>query len=111
MIGKCNDEYSFPHKLLLTKKNIWRFRKACANGTSANIKLPKTHLHKRRPSGRFLGRPLGLLLKTGLSLMKNVLKSPTKRVLIPLVLTAAESAKDSAIQKKIFWLGMTTLIV
>ena len=34
--------------------------------------------------------------------MKNVLKSPTKSVLIPLVLTAAESAKDSAIQKKIF---------
>ena len=42
---------------------------------------------------------LGLLLNTGLSLMKNVLNSLAKSALIPLVLTAA-AATDAAIQKK-----------
>ena len=51
--------------------------------------------------GGFLGRLLGLLLKTGLSLMKNVLKLLAKSVLIPLGLTAAVAAIDAAIQKKI----------
>ena len=49
--------------------------------------------------GGFLGRLLGPSLKTGLSLMKNVLKPSAKSVLVPLVLTAATSATDSAIQK------------
>ena len=43
-------------------------------------------------SGRFIGSLLAPLLKTGLSLMKNVLKSLTNRVLILLGLTAAVSA-------------------
>ena len=49
---------------------------------------------------RFLGKLLGLLLKTGLPLMKNALKPLAKSVLIPL--TAAASATDAAIQKEIF---------
>ena len=49
--------------------------------------------------GGFLGRLLGPSLKTGLPLMKNVLKPSAKSVLVPLVLTAAISATDSAIQK------------
>ena len=52
--------------------------------------------------GGFLGRLLGPVLKTGLSLMKNVLKLLAKSVLIPLGLTAAVAAIDAAIQKKIF---------
>ena len=49
--------------------------------------------------GGFLGRLLGPSLKTGLPLMKNVLKPSAKSVLVPLVLTAVTSATDSAIQK------------
>ena len=43
-------------------------------------------------SGEFLGRFLGPLLKTGLPLMKNVIKPLAKSVLIPLGLTAAAAA-------------------
>ena len=50
-------------------------------------------------SGGFLGRLLGPLLKTGLSLTKNVIKPLAKSVLIPLGLTAATAA-DAGIQNK-----------
>ena len=43
--------------------------------------------------------------------MKNVLKPLAKSVLIPLGLTAAVSATDAVIQKKIFGSGITTLII
>ena len=43
-------------------------------------------------SGGFLGRLLGPLLKTGLPLIKNVIKPLSKSVLIPLGLTAAAAA-------------------
>ena len=43
--------------------------------------------------------------------MKNAFKPSVKIVLIPLGLTAAASAADAAIQKKIFGLGMTALII
>ena len=52
-------------------------------------------------SGGFLGRLLGPLLKTGLPLIKNVIKPLAKSVLIPLGLTAAASAADAGIYKKI----------
>ena len=42
--------------------------------------------------------------------MKNVFKPLVKSVLIPLGVTAAASATDAIIQKKIFGSGMTTLI-
>ena len=50
-------------------------------------------------SGGFLGRLLGPLLKTGLSLIKNVIKPVAKSILIPQGLTAAASAADAGIQK------------
>ena len=53
-------------------------------------------------SGEFLGRFQRPLLKTYFPLMKNVLKTLAKSVLIPLELTAAASATDAAIQKKLF---------
>ena len=62
-------------------------------------------------SGGFLGRLLGLLLKTGLPLIKNVIKPLAKSVLIPLGLTAAASAADAGIHKKILGSGTTTLII
>ena len=43
--------------------------------------------------------------------MKNVLKSLTKSVLIPLGLTAAASAADAGIHKKILGSGITKLII
>ena len=56
-------------------------------------------------SGGFLGRLLGPLLKTGLPLIKNVIKPLAKSVLIPLGLTAAASAADVGIHKKILGSG------
>ena len=68
------------------------------------------------PSGRFLGRLLGPLLKTWLPLIKNVTKPLDKGVLIPLGLTAAASPADAGIHKKILGSGhnhpsFTTLII
>ena len=58
-------------------------------------------------SGGFLGRLLGPLLKTGLPLIKNVIKPLAKSVLIPLGLTAAASAVDAGIHKKNLVSGTT----
>ena len=82
-----------------------------ANGSSANIKLSKTQLHKTGQSEGFLGRILGPILKNGLLLMKNILKPIAKSVLIPLGLTAEASTTDAAIHKKMFGSGVTTLII
>ena len=64
-----------------------------------------TQLSKMIQSGRFLGRLLGPLLKPGLPLIKNVIKPLAKSVLIPLGLTAAASAADAGIHKKILGSG------
>ena len=56
-------------------------------------------------SGGFLGRLLGLLLKTGLPLIKNVIKLLAKSILISLELTAAASAADARIHQKILGSG------
>ena len=47
-------------------------------------------------SEKFLGRFLGPLLKTGLLLMKNIIKPLAKSVLTPLALTAEALATDAA---------------
>ena len=62
-------------------------------------------------SGGFLGRLLGPLLKTGLPLITNVVKPLAKRVLIPLGLTAAASAADAGIHKKILGSGHNTTLI
>ena len=105
------DENNFPHKLLLTKTQVSRLRKAFTNNSSAKINLSKTKLHKIGQSGGFLERLLGPLLKTGLTLIVNVLKLLAKNILMPLPLTAAASAADSGIQKKMFGDGFTILII
>ena len=56
-------------------------------------------------SGRFLERFLEPLLKAVLSLIENVVKPLAKSVLVPLSFTAAPSATDSVIQKKIYGWG------
>ena len=60
--------------------------------------------------GEFLGKLLGPLLKTGLPLMKIVLKPLAKNVLFPLGLTAAASATYEAIQNRI-GSGINALII
>ena len=84
MVGNSNDNTNFPHELLLTNRQVANIRKAFAKNTSIDIKLSKTQLSKMIQSGGFLGRLLGPLLKTGLPLMKSVIKPLAKSVLIPL---------------------------
>ena len=62
-------------------------------------------------SGGFLGKLLGPLLKTGLPLIKSVIKPLAKSVLIPLGLTAAGSAADAGIHKKILGSGNNTILI
>ena len=105
VVGNSNDENNFLHKLWLTNTQVSKLRKAFANNSSNNIKFSKTQLHKIEQSGGFLGRLSGPSLKTGLLLMKNVLKPLAKSVLIPSALTAA-LATDAAINKERFGSGM-----
>ena len=95
-----DNETNFPHKLLLTNRQVENLRKAFANHSSADIMLSKTRLSKMTESGGFLGRLHGPLLKTVLPLITNVIKPLAKSVWIPLGLTAEASAADAGIHKK-----------
>ena len=57
-------------------------------------------ISKMIQSGELLGRFLGPLLKTGLPLMKNVIKPLAKSIFIPLELTGGASAADTGVHKK-----------
>ena len=72
MIG--DNEANFPHKLLLTDRQVASLRKSFASHSSADIKLSKIQLSKMIQSGGSLGGLLGPLLKTGLPLIKNAIK-------------------------------------
>ena len=111
MVGNSNDNTNFPHELLLTNRQVANIRKAFANHSSTDIKLSKTQLSKMIQSGGFLGKLLRSLLKTGLPLMKLVIKPLAKSVLIPLVLTAAASVADAGMQKKILGSGHNTTLI
>ena len=78
---------------------------------STDLKVSKAQINKIIQSGGFFSKLLSPLLKTGLPLIKNVIKPLTKSVLIPLGLTAAASAADAGIHKKILGSGNTTLII
>ena len=111
-IGNSDDETNFPHKLLLTNRQVANLRKAFANHISIDIKLSKTQLSKMVQLKGFPGRLLGLLLKTGLPLIKSVIQPLAKSLLIPLGLTAAASAADAAIHQKVLgYVHNTTLII
>ena len=109
----CDDETNFPHKLLLTNRQVATFRKAFANYWSTDIKLPKTQLSKMIQPEGYLGRLLGTLLKTGLPLIKNVIEPLAESVLIPLGLTAHHQEQMQEYIKKISGPGHnnTTLII
>ena len=101
-----DDETSFSHKLLLTNRQVANLRKAFANYLPTDVKLSKNQIPKMIQSGRLLGRLHSPLLKTGLSLMKNVIKPLAKGVLIHV-----GSAADGKTHKKISGSGTATLII
>ena len=55
MIGNSNDKTNFPHELRLTNRQVANLRKAFANNSSTDIKLPKNQLSKVIQSRGFLG--------------------------------------------------------
>ena len=98
---------NLPHELLLTTRQTTKLRNAIENIISTDIKLSKAQISKIIRSGGFLGKILGPLLKTGLTLLKSVIKP-----LGLLGLTAASSAIDAGVQKKIYsGSGTTTLVI
>ena len=90
------------HELLLTTRQTTKIRNAINNNMSTDIKLSRAQIKKIIQSGGLLGKLLGPLLKTGLPLLKLVVKP-----LGLLGLTAASSAIDSGIPKKILGSGST----
>ena len=108
---KMFNENDLPHELLLATRQKTKLRNSFNNNMSTDLKLSKAQISKIIQSGGFLGRLLGPLLKTGLPLIKNVIKPLAKSVLIALGLTAAASAADAGIHKKILGSGKTTLII
>ena len=71
-----------------------------------DIKLSKAQISRTIQSGGFLDTILGPFLKTGLSLLKSVTKP-----LGLLDVTAASSAIDADVQKKIYGSGITILAI
>ena len=95
---------NLPHELLLTTRQTAKLRNVIENNMSTDIKLSKAQISKIIQSGGFLGRILGPLVKTGLPLLKSAIKP-----LVLLGLTAASSAIDADVQKKIYGSGTATL--
>ena len=104
---KMFDGNNLPHELLLTTRQKTKLRNAFNNNMSTDLKLSKTQISKIIQSGGFLGSLLsklaGPLMKVAVPLAKNILA--------PLGITAAASAIDAGIQKKIHGSGTTTLII
>ena len=80
VIGNYNNETNFSRRLLLTDRQVSRISNAFTNNLSANTKLSKSLLSEIGQSAGFLCRLLGPLLRTGLPLIKNVLKRLAKKV-------------------------------
>ena len=107
MVRNSSDSTNFPHELLLTNRQVANIRKAFANHSLIDIKLSKTQLSKMIQSGGFLGNLLGKLagplMKVAMPLAKNISA--------PSGLSAAMSATDGSIKKKMLGSGATTLII
>ena len=95
-----------PHELLLTTRQNTKLRNAINDNFSTDKKLSKAQIKKLIQSGGFLGKLLsklaGPLMKVAMPLAKNVLA--------PLGLTAAMSAIDGSMQKKIHDSGVKLII-
>ena len=97
---------NLPRELLLTIRQTTKLRNAIENNMSTDIKLSKAQISKIIQSGGFLGKLLGPLLKTGLPLLKSVMKPFGL-----LGLTAASPAIDVGVQKNIYGSRTTTLVI
>ena len=106
MNARMFNENDLPRELFLTTRQTTKLRNAIENNLQNNIKLSKAQISKIIQSGGFLGKIIGPLLKTGLSLLKSVIKP-----LGLLALTAGSSAIDAGVQKKIYGSGTTTLVI
>ena len=106
MNAKMFNENNLPHELLLSTRQTIKLRNAIENNLETDIKLSKAQISKIIQSGGFLSKILGPLLKTELPLLKSVIKP-----LGLLGLTAASSAIDAGVQKKIYGSGTTTLVI
>ena len=95
-----------PRELLLTTNQNTKLRNAINNNLATDIKLSKAQIKKIIQPGGFLGK---LLNKLAGPLMK-VAMPLAKIVLAPLGLTAAMSAIDGSIQKKIHGSGVKLII-
>ena len=95
-----------PHELLLTTRQSTKLRNSINNDLAIDITLSKAQIKKIMQSGGFLGK---LLSKLAVPLMKVALPL-AKNVLAPLGLTAAMSAIDGSIQKKIHGSGVKLII-
>ena len=82
------------HQLLLTTRQNTKLRNALNDNSATDIKLSKTQIKKIIQSGGFLGKLL------------SKLAGPLMKVALPLGLTAAMSAIDGSIEKKIHGSGM-----
>ena len=95
-----------PQELLLTTRQNPKLRIAINNNSATDIKLSKAQIKKIIQSGGFLGKLLsklaGPLMKVAMPLAKNVLAR--------LGLTAAMSAIDGGVQKKIHGSGVKLII-
>ena len=109
MSFKMFDGNSLPHKLILTARQKTKLRNAFNNNNnmSTDIKISKAQIIKIIQSVGFLG---SLLKKLAGPLMK-VAVPLAKEILAPLGITAAATAIDARIQKKIHGSGTTTLII
>ena len=77
----------------------------------ANIRSSQTQISEILQSSKFVTRHLDSLLKIRLSLMKDVLKPLAKSIFMPLGLTAAASAGDAWIHKRIIDLESSSYLV
>ena len=100
------NEDELPHELLLTTRQSTELRNAVNNNLATDIKLSEAQIKKIIQSGGFLGK---LLIKLAGPLMKVVMPL-AKSVLAPLGLTAAMSAFDGGIQKKMRGDGIKLII-
>ena len=104
---KSLDGTNLPHELLLTTIQKTKLGNVFNNNMSTDLKLSKAEISKIVQSGEFSGSLLsklaGPLMKVAVPLAKNILA--------PLGITAAASAIDAGIQKKIYGSRTATLII
>ena len=90
-------------RITLTYNEIKDFTKVIGTQKNRERNYWKDYISKRRVPWSSM--------RLGSSLVKNVQTPFAKNILLPLKVTAAASAIDAAIQKKVYGSGKTTLII